>query len=100
MPSSFAMAGAAVNRTRRSAVVGAVRLVLKYGGFGDSAGRAVSSARGAGAKGARTTVFSTFSSMKAMWTNPVPLPISCPVRLDRSMIWPIVFQASYHREST
>ncbi len=57
-------------------VVRPVRLVTKYGGRGDSEGEPLNSPRGAGAKGARSTVFSTSSSMNALCTKPIPLPIS------------------------
>lgn len=76
MAGSLAIAGAAVKRVTRSMVVRAVRLVTKYGGRGDRDGEPVIRPRGAGAKGARSTVFSMSSSMKALWTKPMPLPMS------------------------
>ncbi len=62
MPGRRRQPGEVVWAVRRSTVVRAVRLVTKYGGRGDSEGEPVNQPRGAGAKGAFSTVFSTSSS--------------------------------------
>jgi hypothetical protein len=73
------MPGFAVNRVARRIVVRLVRFVAKYGGRGEIDGDPANRPRGTAANGARRTVFSMSSSMKALCTNPTPLPICCRV---------------------